>query len=257
MTDFSHFMQIWVFPPGLIIILAVLGILLRFYQKSWGKNLLIIAFVIFWMLSTPVVTQRLVDLLQNQFAPLQLRELYQVDRKSAVVILGAGIDHAREYKNKHVLSSMTFKRLHYAAHLYARTKLPIIVSGGNKDHSADTEASLMSETLNESYHIKTRALENRSRNTYEEALFLAPILAEQQITRIYLVTHAWHMPRSMYAFSKVFKEKNVQVIPAPTGYISLLSEEQLANYLPSIKALDASVYVLHELIGLAWYKAKS
>lgn len=217
----------------------------------------IAAFIIFWMFSTPIITQQFLDSLQNKFQPLQLNRLSKEKGKSAIVILGAGIDNAREYKSKHVLSSMTFKRLHYAAHLYARSQLPIIVSGGNKDNSADTEASLMSETLEESYHIKTKALENKSRNTEEEANYLVPILAAHHITTIYLVTHAWHMPRSIYAFSQVFKKTGVEVIPAPTGYISLLSEDRLANYLPSLKALDASVYVLHEYLGLAWYHIQS
>ena len=241
------------FPPGLNILLIVLGTCFYFYWRALGRTLQIGGILILWLLATPVITQRLVDGLQNKYGPLAMSELQVKRAQSAIVILGAGIDNAREYKNKHVLSAMTFKRLHYAAHLYSRSQLPIIVSGGNKDNGADTEASLMSETLSESYHIKTQALENKSRNTGEEAKYLVSVLAQNNIKRIYLVTHAWHMPRSMYAFSKVFASLNVSVLPAPTGYIYLLSEDKLANYLPSLKALDASAYALHEYVGLTWY----
>lgn len=254
LADLSHFLQIWLFPPGLIILLMLIGTLLRFYNKMIGKILQISAFLILWLLSTPVLTQRLLDPLQNQFYPLSMHQLKR--NKSAIIILGAGIDNAREYKNKHALSAMTFKRLHYAAHLYAYAKLPIIVSGGNKDNSADTEASLMSNTLAESYHIETAGEENKSRNTEDEANLIAPILVNADIHTIYLVTHAWHMPRSMYIFSKCLRSYHIEVVPAPTGYIALLSEDRFANYLPTLKALEASAYALHEYVGLVWYHAK-
>lgn len=254
--NFSHFMQIWLFPPGLILLLMLIGFILTRRNSRIGKMVVIFAFLFFWLLSTPLVTQLLIDGLQNQYQPLQLNKHGLQKNNSAIVVLGSGIENAMEYENKHTVSDRTLSRLRYTAYLYTKTHLPIIVSGGNRDNRAYTEADLMLEVLREDYKIAAQLSENKSRNTGDEARFLLPVLKQHGINTIYLITHAWHMPRSMYAFNQIFNQENVKIIPAPMGYILLKSDDWFSNILPSLNALNSSVFALHEYVGIIWYRLK-
>ena len=74
------------------------------------------------------------------------------------------------------------------------------------------------------------------------------MLSGAGITRIYLVTHAWHMPRAHYAFESV----GFSVIPAPTGYTTRPPVSVL-DFMPTGQALFNSSWFFHEAIGLGWY----
>lgn len=253
--NFSHFIQNWLFPPGLILLLMLCGYGLSFKWRRFGKAVMMFAFVLLWLVSTPFIAQQLIDGLQNQYAPLQIEQAVTAANQTAIVVLGSGIENAVEYDNKHMLSEHTLSRLHYAAYLNTKTHLPIIVSGGNRDNKAYTEARLMREVLRDTYKITAPWQEDASQNTEEESRLLVPIAAAHGIHTIYLVTHAWHMPRSMYAFKRAFQPAGLTVIPAPMGYLALKkSDNTLVNCLPALDALNASVYAIHEYIGLLWYR---
>ena len=89
----------------------------------------------------------------------------------------------------------------------------------------------------------------RSTNTMENAAYSAQVLQEAGIRKIYLVTHAWHMPRAVLAFEKA----GLEVIPAPTAFVSR-SDGQLQDFLPSASALQLTYYAIHEWLGILWYQ---
>lgn len=250
----SHFIQIWLFPPGLILLLFLIGFILVTRQRTVGKILILSTFVIFWLFSTPIISQRLIDGLQKQYIPLSLNTIIPQEKDSAIIVLGSGVESAIEYADKHTVSDKTLSRLHYAAYLYNIAQVPIIVSGGNRVDSTGTEADLMHETL-EQNHIPVMIIENKSRNTKDEAILLAPLLKNRGIRRVYLITHACHMPRSMISFKQSLNALGISVIPAPMGYITLQTDKRLSNYLPLLNALNATVLALHEYVGIVWYRS--
>jgi uncharacterized SAM-binding protein YcdF (DUF218 family) len=250
--NFSHFMQIWIFPPGLILILMLAGFILGWCKLPMGKQLVAVAYILFWLLSTPLLAQCLIDGLQNRYKPIPTTT--SIDPVgTALVVLGSGIENAQEYLHKDVVSDQTMGRVNYAAYLNRQTHVPIIVSGGNRDNIARSEAMLMREMLEESYGINVAAMETESHTTLEQGTLMVTLLKANNIHTIYVVTHAWHMPRSMYAFKKAFQGQDLTVLPAPMGYIGLKSDSFAINLLPSINALKTSVYAIHEYIGLGWY----
>lgn len=254
--NLSHFLQIWAFPPGLILLLFLLGFILVAYERISGKIIILFSFALFWLFSTPIITQHLIDGLQNQYPPLAIEKNLPATpiEHSAIVILGSGVENALEYPNKHTLSDKTLSRLQYAVYLHNKIHLPIIVSGGNRDKTASTEADLMQEVLTTLYHVPVILIENKSRNTRDEALLLAPLLKARNIHTIYLITHAWHMPRSMLAFKQAFDALGITIIPAPMGFVILQSGDRLSDYLPLVTALNTSVFALHEYVGILWYR---
>jgi uncharacterized SAM-binding protein YcdF (DUF218 family) len=94
-----------------------------------------------------------------------------------------------------------------------------------------------------------RWAEGASDNTRENAKYSHQLLQKEGIRRIYLVTHAWHMPRS----ARVFRAAGFEVVPAPTAFTTRYRTDML-SFVPRAEALRDSRVFLHELIGLLWYR---
>jgi uncharacterized SAM-binding protein YcdF (DUF218 family) len=250
--NLSHYLLIGILPPGLILLIMLVGFILNWCKVSFGKVLIGTGFILLWLLSTQLVAQCLIDGLQKQYEPLTLASVNTHD--AAIVVLGMGVEPAVEYAQKGVASMKTMARVHYAAYLSKKTGLPVIVSGGNSDGFGNTEASLMGAMLTDGYGIKVIGLEHKSRNTDEQSHLIIPILKANNIHTVYLVTNAWHMPRSMNAFEANFQGQDLQVIAAPMGYLELKSQFFTSNLMPFLDALQASAYAMYEYFGLIWYR---
>jgi uncharacterized SAM-binding protein YcdF (DUF218 family) len=74
------------------------------------------------------------------------------------------------------------------------------------------------------------------------------ILSAKNIQRIALVTHDWHMQRSL----EQFEAAGFEVIPAPMGYTQPPMRWD-TDYLPSANGLRTSNRVLHEWLGRLHY----
>jgi len=246
----SHYITPWILPPGLNILLAIIGIFFYWRKPILGKIFVFTAIISLWLASMPIIAYNLIDILQNQFTRLYLNH-YEPNKHAAIVILGGGDAIYVEQDNKHTVSDSTFNRIRYAAYLHKNTNLPIIVSGGT-DGSKDTEAELMSDTLINDFGIKNVIKEDKSHNTAEESQFLVPIFKKYQFDTIYLVTNAWHMPRSMLNFTK---RNNITFIAAPMGYEVYDHRYTILSFLPNIHALDTTAIAFHEFIGICWYYA--
>ena|SRR3990167_1692217 len=250
----SHFIQIWIFPPGLNILLASIGFVLIRSQPLLATILIANSLIILWILSTPNVAYLLINYLQKQY-PVVDHVLKSKDANGAIVILsGGGTDTAPEFNNKPMTNAATLIRLRYAIHLHNKNPdLKLIASGGSLGDDFYTDAQLMTDDLQEYFHERAPLIENRSITTQDEAKYIAPILHKHQIKFAYIVTHAWHMPRTMYIFKFYFRDTKVKLIAAPTGFNNFNFKFRVFNYLPSIGALEASCIALHEYVGLLSY----
>lgn len=249
---FSHFLQVWILPPGLNLVLVLFGWILLHYSKQFGNLLIITAFVTLWLFSTPMVAQLLIDQLQDQYPPLQIDRIAK-QSSSAIIVLGGGHEVYPESKNGYLLSSASEFRLRYAAHLYHRTHFPIIVSGGAAEKNEPSEAELMNQEMRHYFNVPVAWKENKSINTRNEGNYTLPILEKHKITTVYLVTDAIHMPRAMYTFTQSFAHTNIKIIATPMGYSVLQPDQKKLNFLPSLEGLNNSTAAIHEFIGLVVY----
>lgn len=87
-------------------------------------------------------------------------------------------------------------------------------------------------------------LEDRSRNTSQNAEYSAEILAEQGIRRILLVTSAHHMPRA----KRLFEAQGLKVVPVATDH-EVLSRPVWRRLLPDTIALDESSRAIKEIVA--------
>ncbi|HEU0289570.1 MAG TPA: YdcF family protein, partial [Burkholderiales bacterium] len=104
------------------------------------------------------------------------------------------------------------------------------------------------QVLEADFHVPVQWMEQGSNNTLENARLSYSILAAAGVRRIYLVTHAWHMPRAKLAFERA----GFAVIPAPTGYTTRYELTAL-DFLPGADALYRSNRFFRESIGIGWY----
>jgi len=128
----------------------------------------------------------------------------------------------------------------------------VLASGGALTPSIKPVGELMRDALAVEFRVPVRWTEAASRTTAENASLSAAILRPAGVTRVLLVTHAWHMPRAVAAFERA----GFAVIAAPTRATSA-PEWRVENFLPSAGALQRSNYALHEWLGLAWYAVRS
>lgn len=240
-------------PPAFSLLAALAAFLLwRRYPKI-AKLLLVGGLLSLWLLALPVVSRFMLNSLESQYSPLSTSAAIleaEVEGAGAIVILGGGrVSAAREYGHD-IVNSRTLTRLHFGARLYQRLQIPVLVTGGRVfDKEPVAEAQLMARVLRSELGVPVHWLEVNSHNTDENARFSAQILQEQGIDRVVLVTHAWHMPRAVWAF----EQAGVEVVPAPMGFSSAGITPWL-NWLPSAHALQSSHWALHEVLGLWVYQ---
>jgi uncharacterized SAM-binding protein YcdF (DUF218 family) len=109
----------------------------------------------------------------------------------------------------------------------------------------------MRQALARDFQVTTDWVENRSRNTMENAIYSRPILEAARKNRVWLVTDAWHMPRALWAFRRA----GIEAIMAPTGFNGGGTDTFL-DFLPSSHGLHLSDLALHELLGILWYRLR-
>ena len=238
----------WLIPPGCLLLVAAWGLLcLRKHPRS-AKVLLALAFSALWLLSTPWTARTLLRALETP--PI---DLANAPVAHAIVVLGGGkYALPPEYGGTDTVGASSLVRLRYAAYLHRATGKPLLVSGGSPEGGTISEAQAMKAALENDFKVPVTWTENTSNNTFENARAIFATLKTQGITRIYLVTHAWHMPRSQRAFTSA----GFTVVPAPTAFATSHGVT-LLDCLPHADSLRQSSQFFHEVIGLAWYRLKS
>jgi uncharacterized SAM-binding protein YcdF (DUF218 family) len=239
-------------PPTLPLLMIVGGFLVWFRYRYLARMSVLLGVVSLWGLALPVV---------SAYLHQDLEARYVADTPSsrpkgvqAIVVLGAGRHYsANEYAGD-TLSHSALWRLRYGGYLAKRWELPVLVSGGNvRSFDVVPEAEMGVDFLRNELDVAVAWSEGRSRNTWENAQLSKAFLDDKNIRHVALVTHAYHMPRSVHAF----EQAGFMVTPMPTGQVSHQSPSAYwLNWLPSAAALNSSYLALHEYLGLLFYSLK-
>jgi uncharacterized SAM-binding protein YcdF (DUF218 family) len=230
-------------PPGSLLLLAVIGGIMALRRPRLGRSLVALSLIALYLLSTPFLAVELRKTLEA--AP---RDPLADRNGQAIVVLGGSTYFSAPEYGRDTVSSPTLERLRYAAHLQRALGKPVLVTSGAPLGNPIAEAELMKEVLETDFRVPVQWVERASNNTLENAQLSYRLLNAVGVTRVYLVTHAWHMPRARLAFERA----GFSVIPAPTGY-STRYEMTALDFLPSANALLSTSRFFHEAIGLGWY----
>ena len=237
-----------VLPPAGPLLLAVCGLVLGWKWRRSGQLLVLAAVLTLWLVSCNAVAVALAGRLLPPVSPLQVAQL-KAQSVQAVVVLGGGIQaNAPEYGRAQP-SHHTASRLTYGIWLASQTQLPVAFAGGVGWAAAGVQATSEGDVARhvalDKFGVALRWVDDQSRDTVENARFLAKLMHRDGVRKVALVTDAWHMPRSVRAFERA----GFIVVPAPTGFNGP-QERTLLEWTPSIHGLALSRAVLREWLAL-------
>lgn len=238
-----------ILPPTGPLLLAFFGLWLAGRQsRRWrhaGFTLATLSLLGLVALSLPLVGSRLLAVLEPD-PPISRSQLATAQ---AIVILGGGAySRAPEYGGDTV-GCATLERVRYGARLARESRLPLLVSGG-APFGGRAEAESMKAVLENEFNVPVRWTENTSRDTAENAQLSTSILRAAGITRIALISHAWHLPRAV----PLFEREGITVIAAPTAF-SGGAPTPVESLLPG-DGLGRSRLALHEYLGQLYNRLK-
>jgi len=222
--------------------------------RSARKPIAVIACVVFWLLASGWLTGILLDLAQ----PGIYRTPYDPAKalpapfgpRTGIVVLGGGT----RIDDDGVLVPQrdVYARLSTVASLYERCKRAggvcrVIVSGGNPQHHAATEADTYAPwLLRAGVAPADLVLENTSLTTWQNARNVMRLQRAQPDDILFLVTSAYQMPRAMLDFRRF----GANPVPVVSGM-----RHAQTGWWPRLSNLYGAQTALHELIGIAQFHA--
>ena len=238
-------------PLGPLLLAAAGAVLHARRRRRLGAVLLAGGLLLEALLATPLVAA-LLQLSLQWYAPLAPDA--RPTGPEVVVVLGAGLEpYAPEYAAGAAPGALSLERLRYGALLSNRLSLPVLVCGGVLEPEAPPLAELLADCLRTELRPGPEVwTEPDSGTTWENAERARAVLAPRGVHHVLLVTHAFHMPRAVYAFERA----GLTVTPAPTG-LCPRPRPRARDWRPSGRALQESSLALHEWLGLLWYRARA
>ncbi|GAB2180138.1 YdcF family protein [Denitratisoma sp. agr-D3] len=230
----------WLFPPvGLALPTLAGAALLATRRRRLGIACILFGQGLLIALSLPVVATALIRSVER-YPALDGTRLAQAQ---AIVVLGGGSHYAApEYGGEDTVSAVSLQRVRYGAKLARDSGLPLLVTGGAVS-GGRAEARSMAALLLQEFKLPVRWVEDLARDTRENARFSARQLKAAGVSRIVLVSHAYHLARAV----PLFEAEGLAVVAAPTMFA--VSPVGIEAWLPSTGALQDSYVALHEWAG--------
>jgi len=229
----------------LLLLLALLLVLID--RRRAAVVSLCLCFAWLYLCSTALVADALMATLEDDYRP---RAMSVVPGADAIVVLGGATRGDTHFSSLGDLNARADRLVHAVA-LFRARKAPVILLSGGASPGNRSEADIMMETL-EMMGVPPRAMlrERGSRDTHDNAIYSAMQLKNRNLTRIHLVTSAFHMRRAV----PLFERQGLTVIPAPTDYQRLVGPTPLPRWLPTVDDLQRSTIAIHEHVGFWYYR---
>lgn len=234
-------------PPGIFIVLLLVLSAYMFYSKQRGRYLVIVITVSLYLLSTGWAAGMLMRPLENMYAA-------QMENADVILVLGGGASLRSGPLNKAgEPGGYSANRLLTAAQLQHRLQVPILITGGKVVAGSGNEAQIgRIALLNLGIADDMIIVEDRARNTEENAALALALCRERGFKHICLVTSAFHMPRSMLNFSRANDAGQFILLPYPCDYqCNETAITDIFSFVPRQEAFTVSYLALHEYFGLA------
>ncbi len=242
-------------PPVPWLLLVLVGARLILPRRGLGWFVILLGVALLWLSACTGTARLMSTYLLNPPAaltPERIRELKAQTRTPnppAIVVLGGGMEpYAPEY-GVSSLSGASLERLRYGVWLGRETGLPLAFSGGVGWAQPDGQAEAQSaaQIAANEFGRPLKWVEDRSRDTRENARRTVALLRPAAVRHIVLVTHATHMPRALRDF-RAAAGTEFRIEPAPMG-LAHGTETTALTWMPTSKGTTAVRDVLRELLG--------
>ena len=246
-------LTVLVLPLGLAVGTGLLALLA--FAFGWRRAAAVLAvFPVLWLWgwSTPFPTMALIGPLADPY-PIQPVEM--APAADAIVLLGGG---TKPIRGDMIYPDLTDSadRIWHAARLYHAGKAPlIIVSSGNvSGNSKRPSRARAMRMLLDALGVPDDAIviEERSRNTRQNAVFTEKIAADRGIRRVLLVTSYWHLRRA----EAVFRRVGMEVIPVAADYKGRRRRFFVSDLLPHTSRLSFNSVLIKEHLGYFVYRLR-
>ncbi len=241
------------FPVPVICELLLAGVVLLWFtrRQKAGKVLVTIGTALLLVLGTGWVPGFFLRTLEQRYPPLELSSLPAEVTQSAngafIVVLGSGYSADRRVDLNSHLSQDALARLLEGVQTCRKVESCKLVLSGGPPAAAQTMRDVALSLGTPQQEI---ILEEKSRNTEQEARFIKPMVGS---TPFILVTSASHMPRAMGLFRKL----GMQPIAAPTDYIAKRGGSVVPDGIyPGSFGLFEAERLVYECLGIAWEKLR-
>ncbi|WP_417910145.1 YdcF family protein [Candidatus Electronema sp. PJ] len=251
MITLARFLTPFLMPLPLGLLFLLLGLIFVLLKL---RRLAIIALLaslgIFCLFGYGLPARSRLYALERQYPPLHVEKISEQQRQQIKFVVVLGSSHISDpgVPETGQLGTASLYRLFEGIRLHR--ELPeswLVVSGGVNQEDSLANAVVVGRTARQLGVDGGRlVIEDRPRDTVEEARFLKPLLKDAPFV---LVTSAAHMRRAM----QVFQDAGLKPLAAPTDFI-LKDQQRLSssNLLPSCFNLQLSQQVMYEWLGSLW-----
>lgn len=238
----------WCIDP-LVVCFVLSCITLLFYRRRAMRWLLAFAVLLLYVASAPAGAGLLVQWVEGPYPPATQLRHYDV----AIVLTGMVRQRAHIRLPGYLEFNGHVERILAGISLVKRGVADkLLIVGGSGDP--------WSQGYSEARHLRPFAVEfglteeqilteERSRNTYENAVNAAEIIRAKGFTTLLLVTSAFHMARS----EGVFHAQGLFPDLYPVDFGGR-GRELVFDYVPSVQALSTTTLMIHELVGVLMYR---
>lgn len=249
MFAFKKIITPFLLPPGLFILVIVLVSFLMGSRKRWKLALVNLTMgLTLYALSTVPVANFLIQGLESDFS------IPENPSGDVIILLGGGIiDRVPDLTGTAAPSPLMMGRIVTAVRLYQQLELPIIVTGGRGFGDGDVaEAPVVRRFLVDlGVPENSVTLEDRARDTAQNARLTAAICRQQGFSKPILLTAAYHLKRAGMAFNAA----GMTFSPFPAYFLGARNVPyEWRHLLPRAGALFTSANALHEYIGILYYR---
>lgn len=201
-----------------------------------------------FLLSSPWVADRLQVWLVEQGRRGEVR--HEKEPVQAIFVFAGGLEGEGD---EAPLGTESRERLHTALVIAAQQPRARLVFSGapRRRERVGAGERMAQEAQRLGLPLERILIEPRARNTHENATYCLALAREHGWTRVGLVTSAVHAWRSRLALEKVGLVPQVMATPLPHHV-----KFDPLDALPEAGALVTTTSVVHELIGLAYYRCR-
>jgi uncharacterized SAM-binding protein YcdF (DUF218 family) len=237
---FSKLLLILILPFSWFLAFLIAALVVK--KQHLKRRFLIISAVIMLLFSNPFLFSVFAHYWDIKPVPLKKTGSY-----SCAIVLGG---FSGEDGKGHGFFNSSADRFIEALKLLTTGKVThILISSGNGNliHGNFAEADWVQTQLKQlNVPDSCVLIENRSRNTIENAAFSKIILNKSHLQPPYiLVTSAFHMRRSL----NIFKKTKLDVIPYPCNYMAGENNISLDGLIPDAAVLGNWNYYTKEVVG--------